>query len=195
MLDDDGNMLNSSHRKMAISSAYRPIVIVGIGSKNYGLPGYFLRQCPQFVHPHFWTTIIDISNIHEDAGHTFGHFLYSGSYETINSTLEEGESGITREYRQAVLAYQASRAYKLPTLEALAKRYMELFSEAMSTPEILQITREVFSELPEDAINPMIDRDLFLEQCPPWARLTRSHADGIWAAARVSRPCGQTCHR
>jgi hypothetical protein len=76
--------------------------------------------------------------------------LYSGSYETINSPLEEGEPGITREYRRAVLAYQASRAYKLPALEALAKRYMEVFSEAMATPEILQITREVFSKLPED---------------------------------------------
>ncbi|GFF59769.1 hypothetical protein IFM51744_10042, partial [Aspergillus udagawae] len=78
------------------------------------------------------------------------HFLYSGSYETINSPLDEGEPGITREYRKAVLTYQASRAYKLPALEALAKRYMELFSEAMSTPEILRITREVFSKLPED---------------------------------------------
>jgi hypothetical protein len=76
--------------------------------------------------------------------------LYSGSYETINSPLEEGEPGITREYRRAVLAYQASRAYKLPALEALAKRYMELFSETMATPEILQITMEVFSKLPED---------------------------------------------
>lgn len=78
------------------------------------------------------------------------HFLYSGSYETINSPLEEGEPGITREYRRAVLAYQASRAYKLPALEALAKRYMELFSGAMATTEILQITMEVFSKLPED---------------------------------------------
>lgn len=78
------------------------------------------------------------------------HFLYLGSYETINSLLEEGEPGITREYRRAVLAYQVSRAYKLLALEALAKRYIELFSGAMATPEILQITMEVFSKLPED---------------------------------------------
>ncbi|OQD68810.1 hypothetical protein PENDEC_c030G06448 [Penicillium decumbens] len=29
----------------------------------------------------------------------------------------------------------------------------------------------------------MIVRDLFMEQCPPWEQLTRSHTDGIWAAA------------
>ncbi|KAL3456109.1 P-loop containing nucleoside triphosphate hydrolase protein [Aspergillus heterothallicus] len=38
-------------------------------------------------------------------------------------------------------------------------------------------------ELP-GTFNPMIVRDLFLEQCSPWEQLTRSHTDGIWAAAR-----------
>ena len=30
----------------------------------------------------------------------------------------------------------------------------------------------------------MIVRDLFLEQCSPWERLTRDYIDCIWAAAR-----------
>ncbi|KAJ5566725.1 uncharacterized protein N7459_010107, partial [Penicillium hispanicum] len=38
-------------------------------------------------------------------------------------------------------------------------------------------------ELP-GTFNPMVVRDLFLEQCSPWEQLTRSHTDGIWAAAR-----------
>ncbi|OKO91121.1 Interferon-induced GTP-binding protein Mx1 [Penicillium subrubescens] len=38
-------------------------------------------------------------------------------------------------------------------------------------------------ELP-GTFNPMIVRDLFLEQCSLWEQLTRSHTDGIWAAAR-----------
>lgn len=38
-------------------------------------------------------------------------------------------------------------------------------------------------ELP-GTFNPMIVRDLFLEQCSPWEQLTHSHTDGIWAAAR-----------
>ncbi|KAJ5471918.1 hypothetical protein N7539_008487 [Penicillium diatomitis] len=38
-------------------------------------------------------------------------------------------------------------------------------------------------ELP-GTFNPMIVRDLFLEQCSPWERLTRGHTDGVWAAAR-----------
>lgn len=38
-------------------------------------------------------------------------------------------------------------------------------------------------ELP-GTFNPMIVRDLFLEQCSPWEQLTLSHTDSIWAAAR-----------
>ncbi|KAE8384244.1 hypothetical protein BDV23DRAFT_191849 [Aspergillus alliaceus] len=37
-------------------------------------------------------------------------------------------------------------------------------------------------ELP-GTFNPMIVRDLFLEQCLPWEQLTRSHTDSIWVAA------------
>ncbi|KAF9882884.1 hypothetical protein FE257_004921 [Aspergillus nanangensis] len=38
-------------------------------------------------------------------------------------------------------------------------------------------------ELP-GTFNPMMVRDLFLEQCSPWEELTRNHTDGIWAAAK-----------
>ncbi|KAJ5471838.1 hypothetical protein N7539_008781, partial [Penicillium diatomitis] len=38
-------------------------------------------------------------------------------------------------------------------------------------------------ELP-GTFNPMIVRDLFLEQCSPWEKLTYRHTDSLWAAAR-----------
>ncbi|KAJ5556739.1 dynamin family protein [Penicillium frequentans] len=38
-------------------------------------------------------------------------------------------------------------------------------------------------ELP-GTFNPLIVRDLFLEQCSPWEQLTRSHTKSVWAAAR-----------
>ena len=127
-----------------------PIVTVTVGRKRFGLPAYFLRKYPQFDHQLLWRTSIDLSDVHEDVGHTLVHFLYSGSYETIDSPLEEGESEIFREYRKAVLAYQASRTYKLLALETLAKRYIELFGEGLTMPDILQITRKIFPKLPED---------------------------------------------
>ncbi|KAI9040416.1 P-loop containing nucleoside triphosphate hydrolase protein [Aspergillus affinis] len=38
-------------------------------------------------------------------------------------------------------------------------------------------------ELP-GTFNPMIVRDLFLEQCGPWEKLTRSHIKKVWSSAR-----------
>lgn len=38
-------------------------------------------------------------------------------------------------------------------------------------------------ELP-GTFNPMIVRDLFLEQCRPWEKLTRNHIDNVWSSAR-----------
>ncbi|KAJ6021260.1 hypothetical protein N7540_006764 [Penicillium herquei] len=133
------------------SSPYElPIVTVIVGRKRYGLPRYFIQKYPKFNQQLPWLTSIDLSDVHEDVGHTLVHFLYSGSYETIDSPLEEGESKVAREYKRAVLAYRASRTYKLPALESLAKRYIKIFSESMTTPDILRITREVFPKFFED---------------------------------------------
>lgn len=89
-------------------------------------------------------------DIHEDAGHTFVHFLHSGTYETINSPLEEGTSDITREYKKSVLVYQASRTYDLSDLEVMAKEKLERLGENMPIREILEATRDVFSSLSTD---------------------------------------------
>lgn len=126
-----------------------PIVTVTVGRKKYGVPGYFLRKYPQFNHQS-WDTSVLLSDVHEDVGHTLVHFLYSGCYETIDSPPDEEQSEIAREYRKAVLAYQASRTYKLSGLETLAKGYIEYFGAAMTTLDILQITRNTFAKLPED---------------------------------------------
>ncbi|KAJ5709035.1 hypothetical protein N7493_010369 [Penicillium malachiteum] len=121
-----------------------------LGKKRYSLLGCFIRKYPQFDRQLLWHTSIDLSDVHKDVGYTIVHFLYSESYKTIDSPLDEGESKIAREYKKAVLAYRASRTYKLPALESLAKRYIKLFGEAMATSDILQITREVFPKFSKD---------------------------------------------
>ena len=78
------------------------------------------------------------------------HFLHSGRYETINSALEHGTSVVEREYKRSVLVYQASKTYKLPALEDLARKYIEYFDGELSLLSMLRIIREVFSKLPQD---------------------------------------------
>lgn len=76
------------------------------------------------------------------------HFLYTGGYETVNSPLDEGTSDISKEYKKSVLVYQASRTYGLAELEILAKQKMKQLDEEVPILEVLQVTRDVFSNLP-----------------------------------------------
>jgi hypothetical protein len=120
-----------------------------IGNKRYGLPESFLREYPEFPPRSPFSSIITLQDVHEDAGHSLVHFLYSGNYETINSPLNEDTSDIAREYRRSVFVCQASRKYGLTALEALAQHYIQRFSDELSLSDILREGSNVFSNLPE----------------------------------------------
>lgn len=77
------------------------------------------------------------------------HFLYSGNYETTRSSSDSDSNSIADEYRRSVLVYHASRICEISGLEALAKHYIERFGERLSLYDVLRLTRDVFSHLPE----------------------------------------------
>ncbi|KAJ5522906.1 hypothetical protein N7513_003235 [Penicillium frequentans] len=69
----------------------------------------------------------------------------------INSNIDYNRplSSIADEYRRSVLVYHASRICEISGLEALAKHYIERFGERLSLYDVLRLTRDVFSHLPE----------------------------------------------
>ncbi|CBF82344.1 hypothetical protein AN9197.2 [Aspergillus nidulans FGSC A4] len=132
------------------SSPYEyPIAIVKIGRKSYGIPAYYIRCIPQIKCEFEWHPLgsVSLTDVDEDIGHTFVHFLYTGQYETLYSNCDR-----VREYRRSVFAYQAARKYGLPVLEALAKRYIEHFSEFTPLENILGTAVDVFTKLPHDEV-------------------------------------------
>ncbi|KAJ5093578.1 hypothetical protein N7456_009439 [Penicillium angulare] len=134
------------------SSPYEgPMTTIQIGNREYGLPDRLLRQIPRFRKGIFGFGPTVLSEIQEDVAHTFVHFLYTGSYQTIlENPFNEDLVSIAEEYRKAVSVYQAARVYELPDLESLAKHYIELFDEDIPIYEMLRLTRDVFSALPEN---------------------------------------------
>ncbi|KAJ5922739.1 hypothetical protein N7516_010442 [Penicillium verrucosum] len=86
-----------------------------------------------------------MSGVSEDAGHTLVHFLYTGGYET----LDEDTLDLAREYKTSVLVYHASRNWGLTGLEVLAQQKMQHLDKELPILEILRVTRDVFSSLPE----------------------------------------------
>lgn len=103
---------------------------------------------------------MNLSDIHEDIGHTFIHYLYTGTYETAKPTYSNSNpAGVpadlsprAREFRLSMHAYHASRRYGLAGLTDLSKTYIRVFDIDVSTLYILNIAREISSTLPSDEI-------------------------------------------
>jgi hypothetical protein len=55
-----------------------------------------------------------------------------------------------REYQRCVQVYHASIKYDLSDLKTMAEKYIAYFGSGYSAMELLRLTTEVFSELPED---------------------------------------------
>ena len=89
-------------------------------------------------------------DVDEDVGHTVVHFLYTGGYQTVRSSLDKGTTDLAREYKRSILVYHASRAWGLADLEILAKQNMQHLDEDLPVLEILRVVRDVFSSLPVD---------------------------------------------
>lgn len=141
-----------NHSPFPISRPYElPIVTITIGHTKYGIPGNLLQDYPKLTQDPTRNPHIALADVEEDVGHTLVHFLYSGSYETIDSTLTEG-TYMEREYQRSLLVYQASRTYNILNLGELAKKYIEHFDKAIPVYGILQATGRVFPKMPKDEV-------------------------------------------
>ena len=141
-----GNMIKQDVSDNLQRQYESPAITVTIGTKQYCISSSCLRKCPRFENQEFPSSSITLFGIHEEIGHSFVHFLYTGSYETTNDLLEHGETYEMREYRRGVLVWDAARTYELPALEALARKQIEKLSEVVAIADILKITQEVFYE-------------------------------------------------
>lgn len=122
-----------------------------IGAKAYTILKSHIEKYPLLSHGSV-TSQVRLPEVAEDIGHTLVHFLYTGTYETINSPLDATVSLVEREYERSVMVYHASRVYEILDLEILARKYIEYFGEAISISGIQHSTKMIFSNLPEDEV-------------------------------------------
>jgi hypothetical protein len=126
---------------------------IGKNRVRYIVPEFLVKQSPKWLAPTHWPGIfgrtIELPRVDEDIGHTLVHFLFSGEYQTLKPEGASGPLNNALEYRRAILVYYAAREYKLDGLVDHAKRKMEVYSEDLSIFQILDITSDVYSELPD----------------------------------------------
>ncbi|OCK74633.1 hypothetical protein K432DRAFT_447189, partial [Lepidopterella palustris CBS 459.81] len=91
---------------------------------------------------------IELPSVDEDTGHVLVHYLYTGTYQTLDntgaSTADEG--GI--EFKRAVLAYFAAITYELHSLQRLAMENIEHAGMGMNIFEIFDAIDQDFPKCP-----------------------------------------------
>ncbi|EEP75455.1 predicted protein [Uncinocarpus reesii 1704] len=123
-------------------------LVIGESRQKYTIQEYFIRGTTiGGTWNNFGAKIlIDVSDVHEDVGHTLAHYLCTGDYQTIRNLAGwDGE----QEYRRSVLAYSAATTYGLEGLEEHARRMMLRLDYSIPILTILNLARSIYSKLPE----------------------------------------------
>ncbi len=110
----------------------------------------YLLQYPKLL-PSYGQRI-ELPELDEDIGHTFVHYFYTGTYQTLKPRDFSGNIDTATEYRRSVLVYCAARKYGLDGLVLHAKGNMGSFDKGLSIFEILGLVREVYPKLPADEV-------------------------------------------
>lgn len=82
-----------------------------------------------------------------DTGHTLIHFLHTGTYQTLDKTIDEmaevdKKDVVVNEFQKAVRASEAATKYGLPGLQQLAKTEMERWGADMDLHDAVRAISE-----------------------------------------------------
>ncbi|USP82273.1 uncharacterized protein yc1106_09547 [Curvularia clavata] len=129
-----------------------PIVELMVGPENkaYHVPYDLLPNShfTAFICP---GSAIYLPDLDEDTGHVLAHYLYTGTYQTLDCMVTSENEELQIEFKRAVLAYVAARSLGLDGLEQLAKNKVEDFGAKMSIIDIVEAIQKDFSRIPIDA--------------------------------------------
>jgi hypothetical protein len=126
--------------------ACSPVAIdVGPGLATYSVPKHLLRS------PRWSTTesggTLCLPGVSAPTGHTLVHYLYTGTYQTLEAKGEEAVVPAQTEFKQALWTFVFASAYELHDLERLAKEQIETHGSRMAFVELLDTSKQEFSKM------------------------------------------------
>ncbi|KAI4153968.1 MAG: hypothetical protein LQ340_001962 [Diploschistes diacapsis] len=92
------------------------------------------------------SSTVELPEVCEDAGHTLVHYLYTGTYETLQSKDTEDK---TAELRRNAHLYGIATKYDLTGLKLLAQTEIEKTQGVVAIIDFLNIAKDVFQILLE----------------------------------------------
>lgn len=121
-----------------------PVAIkVGPSLATYWVPKQLLSSSQ-------WSTTdaggtIHLPDISAETGHTLAHYLYTGTYHTLEANGEDATLPVHSKFKQAWLTLSLAFTYELRGLEKLAREQIELHGSQMSLAEVLKSMEQDFS--------------------------------------------------
>lgn len=93
---------------------------------------------------------LDLRNIHEDTAHVLVHYLYTGSYQTLEAKRVSRDRRKADEFKSNLRVYAASRDFALLEMETTAKIRVERLGEELPIFDRLTAAREAHLDPKED---------------------------------------------
>lgn len=126
--------------------ACSPVAIdFGPGLATYWVPKYLLRS------PRWSTTdaggTLSLPGVSAATGHTLVHYLYTGTYQTLEAKGEDTVAPAHIKFKQAFLTYVLASTYEVQDLERLAKEQIKRHGSHMALVEVLETVRKEFSKM------------------------------------------------
>ncbi|KAL5410249.1 hypothetical protein PMIN04_010708 [Paraphaeosphaeria minitans] len=126
--------------------AYSPVAIdVGPGFATFWAPKHLLRS------PKWSTTdaggTLCLPDVSAATGHTLVHYLYTGTYQTLEARGQDAVAPAHVKFEQALLTFVLASTYELQDLERLAKEQIEVYGSHMALVEVLNTVRKNFSKM------------------------------------------------
>jgi hypothetical protein len=123
-----------------------PVAInCGLDLVTYWVPKHLLRS-PRWSSTDAGGTLC-LPGVSAATGHTLVHYLYTGTYQTLEAKGEDAMAPAHIELKQALLTFVLASAYELQDLESLAKEQIETYGSRMALVQVLGTVKEEFSKM------------------------------------------------
>lgn len=141
-------------------------LLIGPNRERYTVPQAFLSESPQWSRPDSpdsWSlqAHIDLAGVNEEVGHTLVHYLYTGTFQKLQS-LEDDAYDLTAELEENVHLYGIATKYGLAGLRELVLEKIQNQEGLGAIFDILDTIKEAYKTHLEDdlGLKPYIKREL-----------------------------------
>jgi hypothetical protein len=121
-------------------------LLIGPHQARYTVLEGILSKYPQLMQSESAGWTIELPEVCEDAGHTLVHYLYTGTYETLQSQDSEDK---TAECRRNTHLYAIATKYDLAGLRMAARQNIQSTQGGVAIIDVLNIAKDVFQILLE----------------------------------------------